>query len=677
MTVWDMEIPEKKLFEDNDFPASSTSLFSSYSTPIAKFRGKITWLRPQEISSSPRLFPENPQDGYIKQGLLGDCWFLCACEALHKNRLLLDKVIPSGQDSWIQSGCLRCRFWKFGHWVEVMIDDRLPCIGHRLCFSRCRSEEVFWLPLLEKAYAKYLYVFQRLHGCYEQLWAGQVCEALVDVTGGLADRWSLKSYKQSNEKNARFCFSERSKFELMKDLNDKSFISCSVHGSAKGSSERAEFHAFSITDVKQISGLKGNYVSLLKIRNIWDRQCWNGSWQEGGDGWKKLDPAIATLLQSTAEEGEFWVEEHEFFRDFDEVTVGYPVNMEGHILSLLTGKSLCHARQLSGEWVKGQSAGGCRNNSSFCSNPKFWLRILDPGEVVIAILQMRHDSSSKNGKAFWSENAAVHCQNNEEWLTTDILHQKRYRAIGLHVWKVEKKRFNLQKTVAKAPTISTECHTYDREVKLHCDLTPGYYLVIPSTFMKDEDGHFLLRAFSTSKISLSVVKAAHPLTQFEENSEGEWEIMQFTDSWINGKSAGGSRNFPTYNTNPHLPFSILSDTGAGNVRITLCQENFDGQFLPIGFHVYQVHSGKNLNQASPQLLEPVVTCVPHRYTQEMTQLCTLPTGNYEIIPSTYLPNSEAQFTVTVETKIDRKPFQCQEILGQTVNEVSYTSVMQR
>ncbi|XP_048450560.1 calpain-10-like, partial [Rhincodon typus] len=183
-------------------------------------------------------------------------------------------VIPPDQDLWRQSGCLKCRFWKFGQWVEVIIDDRLPCIGRRLCFSRCRSEEVFWLPLLEKAYAK-------LHGCYEKLWAGQVCEALVDITGGLADRWTLRSCRENNEKNSHFCLSEKSKFELMKDLNDKSFISCSVHGSAKGSSERAEFHAFSVTDVKQVNGLNGNYVNLLKIRNMWDRRCWNGSWQDG------------------------------------------------------------------------------------------------------------------------------------------------------------------------------------------------------------------------------------------------------------------------------------------------------------------------------------------------------------------------------------------------------------
>lgn len=662
MIISDMETPEKFQFEDADFPATSSSLFSSYSTPIAKFSGEISWLRPQEIAKSPQLFSEKLQDGQIKQGLLGDCWFLCACEALHKNRLLLEKVIPPGQDSWIQSGCLKCRFWKFGQWVEVIIDNRLPCIGRKLCFSRCRSEEVFWLPLLEKAYAK-------LHGCYEMLWAGQVAEALVDITGGLADRWTVKNYRKNND---HVSFPEKSKFELMRDLKDKSFISCSVHGSNKGFTERAEFHAFSVTDVKQIDGLKDSYVNLLRIRNMWDRRCWSGSWQEGGDGWNKVDAAVAAQLQSLAEEGEFWVEEQEFFREFDEVTVGYPINTEGYILSLLTGKCLCHTLQISGEWVKDQSAGGCRNNSSFCSNPKFWLRILDPGEMVISILQKKHDS----GKTCRVRDAPVHCPDKQR-TTTDGLQQKRYHAIGLHVWKVEKKRFNLQKTVAKPPTISTECHTYDREVKLHCDLTPGYYLVIPSTFMKDEDGEFLLRVFSTSKIALSAVKASHLLNKFERNAEGEWEIIYFTDSWIKGKSGGGSRNFPTYNTNPHLPFAILSNTGTRNVRITLCQEHFDRQLLPIGFHVFQVDTTKNINQVSCQLVEPVMSCVPHRYTQEVTQLCSLTEGNYVIVPSTYLPDSEAQFTVTIEIKIDRKPFQCQENLGEIIKEVSYTSVMQR
>lgn len=39
------------------------------------------------------------------------------------------------------------------------------------------------------------------------------------------------------------------------------------------------------------------------------------------------------------QEGEFWVEEEEFLREFDEVTVGYPVTEAGHLQSLYTGRT--------------------------------------------------------------------------------------------------------------------------------------------------------------------------------------------------------------------------------------------------------------------------------------------------------------------------------------------------
>ena len=60
-------------------------------------------------------------------------------------------------------------------------------------------------------------------------------------------------------------------------------------------------------------------------------------------------------------------------------------------------------------------------------------------------------------------------------------------------------------------------------------------------------------------------------------------------------------------------------------------------------------------QDTPSLLlqEPLLSCVPHCYAQEVSRLCHLPAGAYRIVPSTYLPDTEGAFTVTVETRIDR------------------------
>ena len=72
------------------------------------------------------------------------------------------------------------RFFKECKWVYVIIDDRIPCYKRgygdpEIVFGRCRSQNEFWVPLIEKAYAK-------LHNCYESLITGFIDDALVDMT---------------------------------------------------------------------------------------------------------------------------------------------------------------------------------------------------------------------------------------------------------------------------------------------------------------------------------------------------------------------------------------------------------------------------------------------------------------------------------------------------------------
>ncbi|XP_031975619.1 calpain-10 isoform X1 [Corvus moneduloides] len=661
----------RDLYTDPTFPASDTSIFFDYCTPLAQFRGEISWLRPKDICSSPRLFSNNLQDVQVKQGILGDCWFLCACVALQKSKYLLNKVIPPGQPSWTDEsyqGCFTCRVWQFGHWVEVTIDDRLPCLGGKLCFSQCQTEDLFWLPLLEKAYAK-------VHGSYEQLWAGQVADALVDLTGGIAERWTLKGPGKDVEKEKTGMVLEKAVFRRLMNLKEQCVISCSVLNSRQGASELGEFHAFIVIDRVNLSEVSGKEIFLLRIRNPWGRRCWKGPWCEGGQGWNQLDPAVASELLSQILEGEFWVDEEEFFREFDEITVGFPVNEEGQLQSLYTEKVLCHSQNLFGSWVRGQSAGGCRNNSSFPTNPKFWLRVCESSEVCIALLQKHRKYSTD-----WAGRIQNPTRLAEEnpFLTQGI-QGKNYQAVGLHVWKVEKKRFNLPKTLSAPPVVGTICHSYDREVHVCCDLSPGFYLVVPSTFLKDAVGNFLLRVFSTGRISLSELKP--PPTDAalcEELPAGEWETVQLHGCWKNGLNAGGSRNFSSFHTNPCFPLSIPAGPGKTTVKVTLRQHCLDSKCCPIGFHIFQVPNSSWKPQTTSFVhLEPLVSCVPHCYSQEVSRLCRLPAGSYVIIPSTYLPSTEGNFTLVIATKIDRKHIHSQETLGQVLQEVSFTTVMKR
>lgn len=641
-----------EMFVDQDFPADDLSLFCDYTTPLSKLLDDVTWLRPQEICKQPQLFPDDSVEAHPKQGILGDCWLLCACSMLLKNRHLLDKVFPPEQPLWGDSayrGEFLFRFWQNGHWIEVRVDDRLPCINDNLCFSRCQSPSAFWVALLEKAYAK-------LHGSYERLWAGQVCEAMVDLSGTVAVRWSLKdpeSPQQPNDSQIQHALHGLSVSDLSLELKERCAISCCVHSATTGFPELGQFHAMCVMEWTSVTTITGEGVQLIRIRNPWGRRSWAGVWRESGSGWASLEASCAQTLLSRTAKGEFWMDEAEFLQEFDEVTVGCPVNDAGHLQSIYTGNFLTHSQQIEGRWVKGYSAGGCRNNSTFSSNPKFWLKVCERGEVFLSLLQCRRAESPAEGA-------------NQQ--------HTQLQAIALHVWKVEKKHFNLMRTLNKQPFVS-HAHAYDREVVVHTHLNPGFYLLVPSTFLQGAEGPFLLRVHSSCSTSLSVMKSSPSPLQL--SSEGEWENLCSHGSWSIGSSAGGSRNFTTHELNPRVNLTVIYDPGGNNVRVTLHQNRPENSLHPIGFHIYKVPDGGSGSLLSPGVMSPVVSCVPHAYSQEVSVFCHLLPGEYVVIPSTYQPDLSADFTLTIKRKIQRKAMQSQELLGRAVQEVSCISVMKR
>ncbi|TRY69713.1 hypothetical protein DNTS_035400 [Danionella cerebrum] len=614
--VMETEPEHNELFLDADFPAADSSIFCDYATPLSKLLDDVAWLRPHEICNQPQLFPDDPVEAHPKQGILGDCWLLCACSMLLKNQHLLNKVFPPGQPVWGNSaycGTFLFRFWRSGQWTMVRVDDRLPCLCDKLCFSQCQSPKAFWVALLEKAYAK-------LHGSYEHLWAGQVCEAMVDLTGSLSVRWCLKSQPSS---------SEMSVSKLSAEMKERCAISCCIHSTPIGVPELGQFHAMSVMEWTDVTTTAGEQVQLIRIRNPWGRRSWAGVWKESGSGWSSLLPSCARGLLDRMAEGEFWMDLSEFQQEFDEVTVGFPISEEGHVQSIYTGNCLAHSHQIGGRWIKGHSAGGCRNNSTFGSNPKFWLRVCERGEVLLSLLQYKQSKLPAGG----STEKNLHLQ-----------------AIALHGWKVDKKHFNLAQTLNKPPFLS-QTHAYDREVHIATHLSPGCYLLVPSAFQQGSEGNFLLRVNSSCSISLSAMKSAPPALQL--SSGGEWETSTTHGCWTVGSTAGGSRNYGTHSINPRVPFTVTCDPGGNNVRVSLHQHRPETDLYAIGFHIYKVPDGGPGSLLNLGAMVPVVTCVPHAHSEEVSVFCHLFPGEYIVVPSTYQPELCANFSLTVVRRIYR------------------------
>jgi hypothetical protein len=153
---------------------------------------EIDWLRPHELVDEPSFGFENIQPDEVEQGSLGDCWFIAALSAIARFPQLYSRVISMDTVLWGRDyvGVVCVRFWLYGEWVEVYVDDRLPTnrANKSLIFGRCRTKRTFWVPLIEKAYAKLV------GGGYQSLAGGHSRRALVDLTGMVFVTFNPGSY---------------------------------------------------------------------------------------------------------------------------------------------------------------------------------------------------------------------------------------------------------------------------------------------------------------------------------------------------------------------------------------------------------------------------------------------------------------------------------------------------
>nr|CAD7433046.1 unnamed protein product [Timema monikensis] len=146
----------ESLFIDPYFPPSSSSIGNYEKIPTG-----IEWKRPAELCESPRLFNTRGVPKTITRGQLSSAWMVSACSILAGVHELCHKVVPDFRDQeWDQekkskyAGIFHFRFWWFGDWVDVVVDDLLPTVDNQLLFTQSCCDDEFWTSLVEKAYAK-------------------------------------------------------------------------------------------------------------------------------------------------------------------------------------------------------------------------------------------------------------------------------------------------------------------------------------------------------------------------------------------------------------------------------------------------------------------------------------------------------------------------------------------
>lgn len=455
-------LKEKVLFEDPDFPAVDTSLFFSKKPPRP-----FVWKRPNEIVNDPKMFVGGASRFDITQGMLGDCWLLAAVAALCQYEGLLYQVVPPDQDFKTEyCGIIRFRFWQYGRWEEVVVDDRLPTYNNKLVFLHSAQNNEFWSALLEKAYAK-------LCGSYESLKGGQTSEAMEDFTSGVTE-----TFQTAKAPNNFFKL-------LLKAQERQSLMCCSIEAKpneieAKLNNGLIKGHAYTITGISKVK-----QHELIRIRNPWGNEReWNGAWSDESNEWKTLSEAEKKEIGlSYDDDGEFWMSFSDFVANYTRVEV-----------CLLSPDSAGDSDRKrwemeinQGTWQAHVSAGGCRNfPDSFHSNPQYRVKLEDPDDddevdnctIVIGLIQKGRRKQKRVGAQNLTIGFAIYRLEDdaEEYIEND---------------RLSKDFFLYHKSTARS-----ENFVNAREVTGRFSLPPGEYVIMPSTFKNNEEGDFIMRMFS-------------------------------------------------------------------------------------------------------------------------------------------------------------------------------------
>jgi len=478
-------LKSKSLFEDPHFPPNSYSLSYSGkvegdSARLGKGKKKVSteaaeikWVRASSLFPNALLVVDGSSKDDVNQGRLGNCWFLCALVGAATIPHIFKKLVPRDQgfDKKQYAGIFHFKFWQYGSWVDVIVDDFLPTINGELLFVQSDDRGEMWPCLVEKAYAK-------LHGSYDHLSGGMPVEALVDFTGGFPEGYTGPGY------GALEGLSTDLYAEMKRALEERPGVlitTCSlIHkyrnlGIAGG-------HAYTVMGLLGSDEKWSKLPRLVKIRNPWGNSFeWRGRWS---------DQHIMSNSSLSMEEkqklvtgvGEWWMPYDDFTKCFTHLTICHPEPEPKERQAKVDWKE----NSFEGRWEKESGGSGADEGglTGLLNNPQFRFSLTKDAthEVSIALMQKGRRQ------------------------LRDELGYDTFLPIGLTLFKLNKRIRRPMKISVPGLLVGGMAYSYYRTVTLQTKLPKGHYALVAATYYPGMEGEFFLRIAAPEKSNLSVRK---------------------------------------------------------------------------------------------------------------------------------------------------------------------------
>ena len=281
-----------------------------------KYPPESNWKRIDEVYKAP-LFQKNLIDpGFIRQGYVGDCYFISALCSIANNTDLVHELfeykLPNeilgvvDNSINIKCGAVVIYFHAFGRITPVLIDTYIPLQenGKTIISNLSNKRKSPWFILVEKAFAKLSGSFRNIYGGSFSISLYNLCfyyHKKIEIT-------ILDIYKNTYPKYYE---------EFTQYINNGYFIGCAIqYTDAKQG--LVAYHLYSVFQTKKI-----NDVKLFLLRNPWGHQEWNGDFSRSSVSWNfKLKKE---LNYDNLSEGYFWIPEKDFKKYFRNFIIAKPI----------------------------------------------------------------------------------------------------------------------------------------------------------------------------------------------------------------------------------------------------------------------------------------------------------------------------------------------------------------
>ena len=329
-------ISNNEKFTDKLFPPNMHSLtyISDFnketveSSEINQFKN-ITWKRISDIFKNNKYDLFNTLDvDDIKQGIIGNCYFLCVLSSFAKRPEIYDKIFIDKKIK--DNGMYQLRFIINGIPQIILVDDYFPTVNNEFIFAQSKNE--FWVQLLEKAWAKInLSYANTISGIPYEVFnclSEAPCEKISHLRNNICFVWN----ELIRAKREGFYITCNTKY-LSKEQEDSEGL-ISGHSYAiidlfefnviykKGTIYESDYESNIFNcgiNKKEENTTKNdnNILKIIKIYNPWAWFEWKGKFNDNDEeSWNKI-PLLKKLVgYNNNDDGIFFMEFSDYYKKF-------------------------------------------------------------------------------------------------------------------------------------------------------------------------------------------------------------------------------------------------------------------------------------------------------------------------------------------------------------------------